>query len=135
MKIDVLKLKEGKTDTFYEALPAAYSDWGTSEVKYGCDINISTQARKEGGILFTKTHLSALMQFSCSRCLRECSKKIEKDFSIEYPLDKSQQFVDITQDIRAEIILDYPVKFLCKGDCRGLCPECGKDLNEGNCSH
>jgi uncharacterized protein len=133
MKIEVSKLKEGKTDTFYETLPVAGLDWGTDEVKYTDSINIATQARKEGNLLFTKTHLSATVQYCCARCLKECVKKIEKDFNIEYPLDKSDQLINITPDIRSEVILDYPVKFLCKPDCRGICQKCGQDLNEGEC--
>jgi len=133
MKIEVIRLKEGKTETFSETLPITGLDWGTDEVKYVDDINIVTEARKEGNLLFTKTHLATSVQYYCARCLKECIKKIEKDFSIEYPLDKSGQLIDITTDIRSEIILDYPVKFLCKNDCRGLCPKCGKDLNEGKC--
>jgi uncharacterized protein len=134
MKIDVLKLKEGKTDTFCETLQASSLDWGNSEVEYKGDIDISTQALKEGNLLFTKTHLSAMVEYRCCRCLKQCSSKIDKHFNMEYPLDKSEQFVDITEDIRSEIILDYPVKFLCKVDCQGLCPKCGKDLNEGKCN-
>ena len=34
---------------------------------------------------------------------------------------------------REEIILGYPVKFLCKIDCLGLCPKCGQNLNEKKC--
>ena len=111
MKIDVSKLKEGKTDTFYENLPAADLDWGTDEVKYVDTINITAEVRKEAGLLFTKTHLSATTQYICARCLKECVKKVEKDFSMEYSIDKSDQLIDITLDIRSEVILDYPVKF------------------------
>ena len=32
-----------------------------------------------------------------------------------------------------EIVLYLPMKHLCKEDCKGVCPECGKDLNEGVC--
>lgn len=34
---------------------------------------------------------------------------------------------------RADILLELPSKFLCREDCRGLCPMCGKNLNEGLC--
>lgn len=32
-----------------------------------------------------------------------------------------------------ELLLALPFKPLCKQDCKGLCPDCGKDLNEGSC--
>ena len=37
------------------------------------------------------------------------------------------------QRLWEEFSLALPVKPLCRPDCRGLCPECGKNLNEGAC--
>ena len=42
--------------------------------------------------------------------------------------------LELKQPIREALILDLPVVLLCRPDCRGLCPQCGKDLNEGNCT-
>lgn len=134
MKIDVVRLKEGVVENFQESLTAMEFDLDTSEIKYKGNINIFTDAKKDLGVISTKTHLSATAEFVCSRCLKEFNQKIEKDFDVQYPLDKSQQSIDITKDIREEVILGYPVKFLCKDDCRGLCTKCGQDLNSGNCN-
>lgn len=133
MKIDVVRLREGATENFQETLAPAEFDLGTSEVKYKGNINISTDAKKDMELVSTKTHFSATAEFTCSRCLKEFDQIIEKEFAVQYPLDKSQQFIDVSQDIRQEIILGYPVKFLCKVDCRGICPNCGQDLNSGEC--
>ena len=35
--------------------------------------------------------------------------------------------------VEEDLILDQPSKVLCSEECRGLCPMCGKDLNEGSC--
>ncbi|MBQ6830289.1 MAG: DUF177 domain-containing protein [Clostridia bacterium] len=35
--------------------------------------------------------------------------------------------------VEEDLLLDQPSKILCKEDCRGLCPQCGKDLNQGPC--
>lgn len=134
MKIDASKLKESKTENFKESLASDDLDLDTYEIKYQSPINISTDVKKESQILYIKTHFSAIAEFRCSRCLKDCNVQIEKDFDFDYPLDKSNYIIDITHDLREEIILGYPVKFLCKEDCLGLCPKCGKDLNEGDCS-
>ena len=42
--------------------------------------------------------------------------------------------LDLTDDVREDILLSLPLKFLCQEDCRGLCPHCGQNLNEGTCS-
>jgi uncharacterized protein len=33
-----------------------------------------------------------------------------------------------------DIVMSLPTKLLCKDDCRGLCPDCGKNLNTGDCN-
>jgi len=35
--------------------------------------------------------------------------------------------------IREQVLLALPTRPLCDEDCRGLCPSCGADLNEGDC--
>ncbi len=42
--------------------------------------------------------------------------------------------VDLAPMLREQLILSAPMHPLCKDECRGLCPRCGKDLNEGPCS-
>jgi uncharacterized protein len=42
--------------------------------------------------------------------------------------------IDLDEIIRENIYLSIPVQPLCSEACRGLCPFCGKDLNEGDCT-
>ena len=41
--------------------------------------------------------------------------------------------LDLDSPVTADILLDLPSKHLCKEDCKGLCPKCGKNLNHGDC--
>ncbi|MBI5713209.1 MAG: DUF177 domain-containing protein [Chloroflexi bacterium] len=41
--------------------------------------------------------------------------------------------IDLAPFLREEMIISRPMRPLCKPDCKGLCPQCGKDLNEGAC--
>jgi uncharacterized metal-binding protein YceD (DUF177 family) len=43
--------------------------------------------------------------------------------------------VDITEDVRQEIILAYPMIPLCDPACKGLCRSCGANLNRVSCGH
>jgi len=45
-----------------------------------------------------------------------------------------QAVIDIADDVRQTLLLAVPLKLLCSENCRGLCPTCGKNLNEGECS-
>ena len=73
-------------------------------------------------------------KFTCDRCLSETEENQIHDFDEE--LEKSEvvdNLVDITELVRDTLIISQPIKNLCKIDCRGLCPICGKNLNEGSC--
>ncbi|MDP6529315.1 MAG: DUF177 domain-containing protein [Gemmatimonadota bacterium] len=41
--------------------------------------------------------------------------------------------VDLTEEVVGAVLLESPIKSLCRPQCRGLCPSCGKNRNEGNC--
>lgn len=41
--------------------------------------------------------------------------------------------LDVDELVYTEVFLSFPTKFLCREDCKGICPDCGKDLNDGEC--
>lgn len=50
----------------------------------------------------------------------------------EYPILSEQ--IDLEQAIKDNLILRLPTRFLCKEDCKGICQDCGKNLNNGKCN-
>src|SRR5262249_23600562 len=48
-----------------------------------------------------------------------------------YVIPPHSQTLDLSEAVREELILAVPDYVLCREDCAGLCPHCGKDLNEG----
>lgn len=83
------------------------------------------------------------LSIPCDRCLRdvdcEVSSEFERNLIIdEEPEDDETEILDSTQlDVEkflfSEILLNLPIKVLCKADCLGICPVCGKNLNDGEC--
>jgi uncharacterized protein len=78
--------------------------------------------------------LKATLVLCCSRCLEEFCLDFAKKLALNYIVDKSSPIIDLDEVIREEIILDCAIRPLCKPDCKGLCPKCGKNLNQGGCS-
>ncbi len=89
------------------------------------------------------------LQMYCDRCLKPVSEKISLDFSREvYAPDRVEEMSEEADDqifmdgyqlnvedlLINEIIINWPMKVLCKPDCKGICRQCGKDLNTGTCS-
>lgn len=50
-----------------------------------------------------------------------------------YPLARDATVIDLRATVREELILALPQYVVCREECRGLCPRCGKDLNIGPC--
>lgn len=106
----------------------------TSEMKFKAPVEVAATFHKERETVWAHVETSGHLQMTCGRCLEVYPEGFDSRFDLDYSV-KDQWVLDVTDDIRQEILLSYPVKFLCREDCRGLCPHCGKNLNEGNCSH
>lgn len=73
-------------------------------------------------------------EFTCDRCLSDAKENQVHEFDEE--LDGAEVidgFIDITELVRDVMIASQPIQNLCEIDCKGLCPNCGKNLNEGDC--
>ena len=73
-------------------------------------------------------------KFICDKCLSESEESQIHDFEEELDGEEIVDgFVDVSEIVRDTLIISQPIKSLCKVDCKGLCPSCGKNLNEGDC--
>jgi uncharacterized protein len=68
----------------------------------------------------------------CDRCLQDLELLIESE-DICIVIEDTPEIVDLTNDIREDILLAFPPLFVCKAECKGLCFNCGQNLNEAEC--
>ena len=87
------------------------------------------------------------MSIPCSRCLEEVPTdihfSIDKDIKLEDSVVHDEDVedndyligfnLDIDRLIYGEILVNWPMKVLCRDDCKGICKVCGMNLNKGNC--
>ena len=98
--------------------------------------------------------LKAGLELQCARCLEPVKQDIQRDFELLYrPLgtDAGRDELSVTdaeaeigyyqgnglllEDVlREQVLLALPLKVTCRADCKGLCPQCGKNLNQEQCS-
>ena len=78
--------------------------------------------------------VSAEIDVKCARCAEFFSTLVEdSSFLCTYEIEPGQDSLDITEDIREAILLLVPAFPVCREDCRGVCMQCGRNLNEGPC--
>jgi len=98
--------------------------------------------------------LSAGLELQCARCLEPVPQQVARDFELLYrPLgaDAGRDELSVTdaeaeigyyqgegillEDVlREQVLLALPLKITCREECKGLCPHCGKNLNQEQCS-
>ena len=133
MKIKINDIpKEGLT--IEERKDASELDLTRDDLKFVTPVTLSVFINRDKDEAYAHVTASGKIEAVCSRCLGSYGIDFEKDFDFSYDL-KGKTTLDLTDDIRSEIILEYPIKPLCKAGCKGLCQVCGKNLNEGNCAH
>lgn len=84
----------------------------------------------------------AEVQMSCSRCLKPVNRNVkfnvDEIFSSTGKDEETEAFtgniIELSSVVKKCILFSLPMKVVCREDCKGLCPVCGKDLNEGSCN-
>jgi uncharacterized protein len=112
-----------------------------SEVPPGAEVEVEVMLEPVGHSIQAKGTVSAPWQAVCARCLEPIAGGVEarvlevfEDEPVEdetYPLLHDQ--IDLEPLAREAVVLELPEAPLCKEDCRGLCAQCGTDLNTSTC--
>jgi len=109
---------------------------------------------KVGQDIRLKGKLETSLEVACARCLYPVTLPVKRSFDLMYrPLgtDAGHEELSVTDaeaeigyyegdgilledTLREQVLLAVPLKTICREDCKGLCPHCGKNLNEGACS-
>ncbi len=132
MKINVKRIPlEG--ESFQGTEPASIMDLDEPNVHFEHEVAYELEAQLQGNALLVTGRLETPATLRCSRCLKSFELPVRvREFVFHQELH-GEDFVDLTPGIREDIILELPQRALCAEDCKGLCPRCGKDWNEGAC--
>ena len=98
------------------------------------DVKIFGDVEDVGRCFVVSGRIECTKNFTCDRCLTQATEKQIHEFAEEF--DKSaavDDLIDVTELFRDELLAGQPMKNLCKEDCKGLCPVCGANLNDGDC--
>ena len=134
MIIDLIKLQEDGEDFVGEETLTIddFKDAGDVIVIGPVEYDFHVQYVSDRLIVYGK--LATEVKFRCSRCSLEFAKAvIDSDFDSVRDVEPGDSSVDLTQDMREAIILAFPTYPLCSQSCKGLCSDCGIDLNKGGC--
>lgn len=98
--------------------------------------------------------MSTRVEVACARCLDPVVREVERSFDLLYRpqgSDAGRAEISVTQAeaeigyytgsgvllediLREQLLLEVPIKVVCREDCKGLCPHCGQNRNLGSCN-
>jgi uncharacterized protein len=110
-------------------------DWelDTQSIKFLTPVQVTARITKVSNFLNINLDIGAKISLVCSRCLADIRLDFQKNVELNYPIDPLKPKIELDPQIREEIILEYPMKPLCSPNCKGLCPDCGVNLNQEEC--
>lgn len=78
--------------------------------------------------------MSGSMMVMCDRCTETAVYELEQEDIFHRYENVFGEVIDLTDDLREDILLIFPQSFLCADECRGLCLSCGCNLNHDQCT-
>ncbi len=113
--------------------PIGFTDAKVKGVMVGAEERVSVRA-----------DVTATLVSRCVRCLGAVAMpiraKIDAVFARAQALDDPDLYVfeastiELTDSVRDALLLELPIRILCKEDCKGICPVCGADRNAVSCA-
>lgn len=143
LQVEQARKEEGREFPFSFAIPAM--ELGSVEAFPWKNQQVAVDGTYwfDGRYLAIRATISTTGVYECSRCLTPVSVDRSETISERYGDEESLpddvlsyngESIDITETVREALILSEPMQVLCRPDCKGLCPNCGANLNDGPCS-
>ena len=124
----------GKAPFEFSATPEKLFEEDFSAEGFIGDVKIFGEVEDIGRCFVVRGRIECRKTFTCDRCLTQATKNQVHEFEEEF--DKAavaEDLINVTELLRDELLAGQPMKNLCKADCKGLCPVCGANLNDGEC--
>lgn len=127
-----------------------------SAIKPLADLNGLVDLMRTNDGIFVRANLYSTIELTCSRCLTEFAYPVrfqideeffptidimtgarlpQPDDADEATLIDDHHILDLAEIVRQDLTLALPMVPVCRNNCQGLCPICGKNRNEEPCDH
>ena len=149
MKLDITKgIQRKGVDVPFELEDAWGEDhWNGDTIAYVRPVFFSGTYMLADETVIVRGIARAVIESPCARCLAATETSVEAEVEEAFIRDKGQErevdddqymysghVLELDEAVRTALLLEMPSRVLCKEDCRGLCDQCGANLNINECS-
>jgi uncharacterized protein len=152
MNLDLTQFRQPETDVSRRYDPEAF-EGRTREFRIVEPVELQFKVHKDKDRYRLVGTVKTVLEHACSRCLEPFRQPVDSHFDIRYLSqtentgeeeneveedDLSDAFyrdeqIDLQHLMEEQFYLALPMKPLCREDCKGLCPNCGTNLNVATC--
>ena len=132
IKISVRDIPSGGLD-IDQSIPKEGIGLSSEEADIRSLLNVKAHLEKVNNFIIADTHIDAEFGYLCSRCLQELHSREKRAYKFDFEINPNSEYIDLGEEIRQEIIMANPARVLCSKDCKGICPNCGVNLNLEKC--
>jgi uncharacterized protein len=147
LKVSLTALDRGDVQVREQVAPDD-AMWQDAGLTLAAPLDVDLTARSVGEGVFLRGRLRTTVRLACRRCLTSVEQQIDdtvdlffeplgpEDEDAEgevYALPERGDELDLREAVREQVLLRAPEFALCGEACRGLCPQCGADLNTDPC--
>ncbi|MCQ2435582.1 MAG: DUF177 domain-containing protein [Clostridia bacterium] len=148
--LDMLPILSGKSnridfDLVYTPDADSIVSLSFADISFPTPIKLVGYVKNMAGYMVLHTDVSLSYETDCARCAEKVSAVLSFSFDKDiasgnvspdnddyiYITDKK---LDLIEPVDEQLLMELPSRTLCRDDCLGLCPKCGKNLNLGKCS-
>ena len=148
LRVDLRQLDRKRRLAIDETLLPDDAFWKDGEFRPAGPLNIRLDVQLAGSDVIALGEVSGQVAMGCRRCLQDVTVDVEQELSLVfrpgltqveaeaeevYALPEKGDELDLTDAIREQVTLAVPQFVVCEEACRGLCPQCGTNLNETQC--
>ena len=146
MKVNVSSIlcSDGLSQNITEILDISADDFDNKDIVDNEPVKLDGVITNMGDYLLLSGEIDTSLKLVCSRCLEyfdfQLKTRIEEKFSNKTDINQDDFYffegdiIDFKEMVIQDILLSLPMKLICKEDCAGLCPQCGKNKNLYNCN-
>ena len=151
MLLDLTQIRQPETELTRRYEPSAF-EGRTTDFRVVSPVDLRLKVHKDKDRFRLVGTLSTVLELQCSRCLEPFQLPVDSIFDLRYlphaantgdereveEDDLSEAFyrddsIDLGQMMEEQFYLALPMKPLCGPACKGLCPNCGTNLNVATC--
>jgi uncharacterized protein len=149
LQVDLGQLDKRRRIRIDAQVPADDPMWESADFSLDAPLQVHLEAQRAGPDVVVRGRLDGSAAMHCRRCLTRVPVRFGEEVTFLFragltaqEAEQEEAFVlpergtelDLWPAVLEQVLLAVPHFVLCREDCQGFCPQCGKNLNQGKCN-